>query len=129
MEFHVASLLARPVLGCPKLFAPNLLAEAPIVDEVRQMMLNTPLAGIVGTLKGMAVRPDSGPMLPKISVPVLIVTGDKDQIIPPDRAKAMAAALKTATLTMVEDAGHMPMLEQSQATTAAIRGFLGRDGG
>ena len=44
----------------PKLFAPNLPAEAPIIDQVRQMILNTPPAGIIGTLKGMAVRPDSG---------------------------------------------------------------------
>jgi 3-oxoadipate enol-lactonase len=108
----------------PKLFAPNLPAGAPIIDHVRQMILNTPSAGIVGTLKGMAGRADSGQLLPKLNIPVLILTGDKDQIIPPDKAKAMAAAIPTATLALVENAGHMPMLEQPQATTTAIRDFL-----
>ena len=112
----------------PKLFAPNLPAGAPIIDQVRQMILNTPPAGIIGTLKGMAVRPDSGPLLPNLNIPVLILTGDKDQIIPPDKAKAMAAAITTATLTMVENAGHMPMLEQPEATTTAIRSFLSEVG-
>ena len=109
----------------PKLFAPDLPAEAPIIELVRQLILNTQPTGIIGSLEGMAVRPDSGTLLPKISVPVLILAGAHDQIIAPDKAKAMAAAVKTATLTMVEHAGHMPMLEQPQATTTALCNFLG----
>jgi 3-oxoadipate enol-lactonase len=108
----------------PKLFAPNLSAAAPVIDQVRQMILNTSPAGIVGALKGMAGRIDSGPLLSNLHIPVLILTGDKDQIIPLETAKAMAATIPTATLTMVENAGHMPMLEQPQATTTALRKFL-----
>jgi pimeloyl-ACP methyl ester carboxylesterase len=107
----------------PKLFAPGVQAEA-IVQPVRQMMLNTPPAGIIGSLQGMATRPDCSALLTKISVPVLILAGDQDQIIPPEKAKAMAAAMKTATLIMVEHAGHMPMLEQPEATTTALYNFI-----
>jgi 3-oxoadipate enol-lactonase len=112
----------------PKLFAPHLPAGALIIEQVRQIILNTPCAGIVGSLKGMAARADSGPLLPKLNIPVLILTGDKDQIIPTEKAKAMAASIATATLTIVENAGHMPMLEQPDATTAAIRSFLSEVG-
>lgn len=112
----------------PKLFAPDLPAEAPIREQVRRMILNTPPAGIIGTLKGMAVRSDSGAMLAKLNLPVLILTGDKDQIIPPEKAKALASAISTATLTMVANAGHMPMLEQPEATTKALRDFLSEVG-
>ena len=45
-------------------------AAAPIIDQVRQIILSTPSAGIVGSLKGMASH-RLGPLLPKISVPVL----------------------------------------------------------
>ena len=107
-----------------KLFAPGLPTAAPILEPVRQLMLNTPRAGIIGSLQGMAARPDCGALLPKISVPVLILAGDQDQIIAPDKAKAMAAAMKTATLTMVEHAGHLPMLEQPEATTTALYNFI-----
>jgi pimeloyl-ACP methyl ester carboxylesterase len=55
---------------------------------------------------------------------VLLLTGDKDQIIPQDKAKAMAATIATATLTIVENGGHMPMLEQLQPTTTGIRNLL-----
>ena len=112
----------------PKLFAANLPADAPIVEPVRQLILNTQVAGIVGSLQGMAVRPDSSALLPNISVPVLILAGDQDQIIPPAKATAMAAALKTPTLTMVANAGHLPMLEQPEATLTAMRQFLNKLG-
>ena len=115
-------VLAEAML--PKLFASNPPPQASVIDQVRTLMLDTSSAGIVGSLKGMAVRPDVGPLLPKISVPVLIVSGDQDQIIIPDKAKAMAASMKTATLTMIEHCGHMPMLEQPEATTTALDSFL-----
>jgi 3-oxoadipate enol-lactonase len=92
--------------------------------RVAQMILNTPSASIIGTLKGMAVRPDSGPLLPNLSIPVLLLPGGKDQIIPPAKAKAMAAAIRTATLMTIANARHLPMLEQPEATTTAIRTFL-----
>jgi len=112
----------------PRLFAPDLPAEAPIVEPVRQLILKTRLAGTVGALQGMAVRPDSGALLPKIDIPVLILAGDQDQIIPPDKANALAAAIKTATLAIIENAGHMPMLEQPETTTIALDSFLSEVG-
>ena len=119
---HGSKVVAEAML--PKLFSPDLPAEAPIVAWASQLILRTQPAGIIGSLKGMAERPDSGALLSEISVPVLILAGNQDQIVAPDKAKAMAAATRTATLTMVDHAGHMPMLEQPQATTAAIRNFL-----
>ncbi len=108
----------------PRLFAPDLPSDEPIVEHVRTIILNTKPEGIIGALKGMAARPDSTDILPQIHVPVLIVTGDKDQIIPAKKADAMASAIPKATLATVEDAGHMAMLEQPRATTMAIRNFL-----
>jgi 3-oxoadipate enol-lactonase len=110
----------------PKLFAPKLPMEAPIAAQVRGLILNTSPLGIVGSLKGMAVRPDSGPLLPTVTIPVLVLAGDQDQIIPSSKAQALAAAMPRASLATVENAGHMPMLEQPEPTTNAIRAFLAR---
>jgi 3-oxoadipate enol-lactonase len=112
----------------PKLFASHLPDGAPIIEQVRQLILNTEPAGIIGTLKGMAARPDSRAQMLNIAIPLLLLTGDEDQIIPQDKAKAMAGSLGKATLAIVEKAGHMPMLEQPAATTAALRGFLSQVG-
>jgi 3-oxoadipate enol-lactonase len=108
----------------PKLFAPNLAGDAPCRGLVRQLILATQLNGIIGSLKGMALRPDSGPLLPTVSVPTLIVAGRQDQIIAPAKAEAMARLMPHATLAMIDNAGHMPMLEQFDATTSAMQDFL-----
>ncbi|HEY3967337.1 MAG TPA: alpha/beta hydrolase [Planctomycetaceae bacterium] len=108
----------------PKLFSPSLSTSDPMIDQVRQIMLKTPGAGIIGSLKGMAAREDSSTMLPQINVPALVVTGDQDQIIPLVKAEVTAAAIPRSTLAVIEDAGHMPMLERPEATTTAIRKFL-----
>jgi 3-oxoadipate enol-lactonase len=109
----------------PKLFAPGLDAGDPLIEQVRQIILATPRAGLVGSLKGMAVRHDSVAMLCRINVPALILTGDQDQLIPRAKSEAMDAAIPGATLTIVEKAGHLPMLERPKTTTTALREFLG----
>lgn len=108
----------------PKLFATSLADNDPLAEDVRQIILETPRAGIIGSLNGMAVRRNSEEMLPEINVPTLILAGDHDQIIPRAKAEVLAAILPHATLAVIPGAGHMLMLEQPEPTTAAIRGFL-----
>lgn len=108
----------------PKLFAPGFPKDDPIVEQVRNIILSTKPTGIIGALKGMAARPDSSQLLPGITVPVLLLTGDKDQLIPSQRSEIMAADIKIGSLVTVENAGHLPMMEQPHATTMAIRKFL-----
>lgn len=108
----------------PRLFAPTLAPDDPIIDQTRTIILGTPPRGVIGSLRGMAARPDSSELLAHISVPVLVLTGDADAIIPPVRAEEMAKRVPNVTLITVENAGHMPMLEQPQATALAMRTFL-----
>ncbi|MCS6872384.1 MAG: alpha/beta fold hydrolase [Anaerolineae bacterium] len=108
----------------PRLFAPNLNAEEPIQEQARAMMLSAPSTSLTSALRGMMYRPDSSDLLPQIDVPALILCGDSDPIVPPERAEQMARQMPNATLVVIENAAHMPMLEQPQATALAIRNFL-----
>jgi len=108
-----------------KLLAPGVAATDPIFGFVRQVILDTKAQGIQGTLQGMAVRPDVTPLLPTISVPVLVLSGDSDQVIPVAKAEDLAAAIPGARLVKITSAGHLPMLEQSEKTTQALGDFLG----
>ncbi len=108
----------------PELFAPGVEQDPEMVDDVGKMILGASPTGIVGILKGMALRPDSTPLLPEMTLPVLLLAGDKDQIISPTRSEAMSAVLPNATHIVIEDAGHMLMLEQPGATSEALRQFL-----
>ncbi len=107
-----------------RLFAPDLPTDSPILAQVRERMLNTQPTGIIGSLQGMALRPDSTELLRNATLPILLLAGGRDQIVPQERTKALAAMVPKAKLALMDQAGHMPMLEQPEATTTAIRQFL-----
>jgi pimeloyl-ACP methyl ester carboxylesterase len=72
----------------------------------------------------MAVRPDSTPLLSKIKVPTLVLTGADDTIIPPAEARKMASAIAGATVVEIPHASHLPNLERPSAFNDAVRSFL-----
>jgi len=110
----------------PRLFAPG--ADPRIVDVARQMILNTPRAAIIGTLQAMAARENTEAVLAKMKVPVLLLAGEHDQIIPLVKSQSLAAAVPGAKLVVIEKVGHMPMLEDPARTTAEIGEFLRTSG-
>ena len=77
-------------------------------------------AAYIGTLKAMAERVDSTPLLSAIKYPVVIVHGDADALIPIDRAREVKAALPEAHLVEIPGAGHMPMCEAADETAKAL---------
>src|SRR5262249_50382400 len=69
-------------------------------------------------------RPDSRPLLSAIHCPTLILCGRQDSLAPPTLHEEMALAITGAVLTLMEDGGHQPPLEQPEAVTAALRQWL-----
>ena len=63
-------------------------------------------------------------MLGDIAVPVLILHGADDQLIPVAEAEAMFKAIPNAELVIVPDAGHLPNLEQPDIFNDAVIDFL-----
>ncbi|MCC7353309.1 MAG: alpha/beta fold hydrolase [Anaerolineae bacterium] len=109
---------------------PNLLSprtrerRQALVARVQSMMARTKPVGIAGAQRGMALRPDSSPLLAGIDVPVLILVGEDDIITPPAEAEQMAAAIPGARLVKVPHAGHISTLENARAVNRALLSFL-----
>jgi pimeloyl-ACP methyl ester carboxylesterase len=76
------------------------------------------------TLIGMAIRPDSEPVLRTIDVPVLIVVGEEDAITNRGQAEMLARGIRGARLEAIAGAGHLPNLEQSEDFNHALNQFL-----
>jgi alpha-beta hydrolase superfamily lysophospholipase len=57
-------------------------------------------------------------------VPVAVLAGADDALIPPAVARALAAALPDAVLTVLPDAGHLSPLEVPDAVANALLGLL-----
>jgi pimeloyl-ACP methyl ester carboxylesterase len=62
-----------------------------------------------------------------IKVPVLAIAGEEDQIVDPQATSDWASAFPTSEVVMLEDAGHMPMLEKTGEFNARILAFLTGD--
>ena len=108
----------------PKFFDPGLSADSPIVKFVKHIMVVTSSIGIIASLKGIASRSDFTDQLAKIDVPVLILSGEMDQVIPVAKASEMAMKIPDSTLKIIPDSGHLPMIDNPEATTKAIDDFL-----
>lgn len=59
-----------------------------------------------------------------LSVPVLVLFGESDRVVTPAHGRAVAAAIPGAEFAVVPAAGHLPHLENPDATWASIDAFL-----
>jgi pimeloyl-ACP methyl ester carboxylesterase len=69
-------------------------------------------------------RPDSRPTLAWIKCPTLVLTGDEDNTIPNALSKEMADGIPGAKLVILAQCGHLPQVEQPQATSDALVEWL-----
>lgn len=60
----------------------------------------------------------------KITMPTLLIWGDKDRIIPLDVGEAYRDAIKGSQLIIYRDVGHLPMLEVPERSAEDVRLFL-----
>lgn len=109
----------------PKIVSPVTLSAKPdLVNTIRDIMIETSVQGVVGALNGMRDRPDSSPLLPHINIPVLIIHGADDQLIPIQEANSMSQQISNSRLITIPEAGHLPNLEQPEIYNKAIRDFI-----
>jgi pyruvate dehydrogenase E2 component (dihydrolipoamide acetyltransferase) len=62
--------------------------------------------------------------LGELEVPVLVVSGELDRVIPSTHAVAAAAALPTGWLEIMEGVGHVPQVEAAPAFAAIVNRWL-----
>ena len=109
----------------PKMFSLQNYKNRPeLIEQVREIMMNTSLEGITGDLMGMKERPDSSPFLSEIDKPTLILYGAGDQIVSMSEIENMRSEISGAKVRILPEAGHLLNLEDPEWFNAAIREFL-----
>lgn len=88
------------------------------------MLTRTPVEGYVGCCAAIAGA-DLTETTRALRLPVMAMAGDQDGSTPPDLVRA-TADLCGADFHLIADAGHIPCVEQPQATAALIADFLER---
>jgi 3-oxoadipate enol-lactonase len=109
----------------PRLLGASTREHNPGAEETVRLLIKRQSPGAIrDAIHRMMERPDSRPLLPTITHPVLVVVGEEDTLTPPSESEALVAALPNASLVRIAGAGHLSNLEQSQAFEASVEGFL-----
>lgn len=65
-----------------------------------------------------------GPRLGRLRMPVLLVWGEQDALLPPEHREAWKAALPNCREVVIGGCGHYPVYEQSSEVASIIKDFL-----
>ena len=129
-----ASLALRPVLGptgtfpivAPLLYASRTLRDEP--ERVREDLAMrardaTPIATAVGQVAAISGH-DTRRRLGALRMPVLIVHGEEDRLIPVSAAHQLKRLLPSARLVLIPDCGHVLTTDAEEQAAGAILEFL-----
>lgn len=108
----------------PPLFSEE--APGELLALVKNIIAAQPAGSIAAASLGMAARPDFTSELADITVPTLVITADKDTLIPPDATKPMAAGIPNARYEVIQHAGHLSNLQAATQFNALIKEHLDR---
>jgi len=107
---------------------PNYLADGPNQGAILDlcMAMATDLGPDVFLRQSQALmdRPDQTETLKTFAGPSLVLCGREDGLCPVERHQLMHDLLPNSTLNIIEEAGHLPTLEQPDHTTAALIRWL-----
>lgn len=103
-----------------KLLSPAGRANEGLVERLRRIILRQKPEALESDLAAMRDRPDSRDLLPRITVPTIVLTGEADVITPPAEGESMASAIPGARFVLIPGAGHMAPMERPGAVASAL---------
>jgi pimeloyl-ACP methyl ester carboxylesterase len=110
-----------------KMFCENTYKNRPdLVAKLRGIMEACPPNTIANACFAMRDRVDRTPDLPNLPMPVLVVLGEKDVIIPAEMGAKMAGVCRKGEFVLIKAAGHLAPMEEPTAVNEAIAAFAGR---
>lgn len=109
------------------LLYPELRERSPeLVEEAGSWLRATSPEALALELLALAEAEDLRPVLREIRQPCLALVGERDHNLPPERSREISEALPNGEFQMLPGVGHIPLLEDFEATCAAISAFLER---
>ncbi|WP_256761223.1 alpha/beta fold hydrolase [Cohnella sp. WQ 127256] len=110
----------------PKLFATEHHASKTLqLRKAKEIGYGTSMRGAIGCALGMRERPDHITVLERLPIPVLLLAGELDGVIPPE--KRFPIVKDNITAVTLDNVAHMGMMEDPQTFAASIGSFLKRN--
>ncbi len=100
-------------------------ASAAVREQMRASMAALRVESYRQALHAI-VTTDFRSVLPKITVPTLVIVGEEDIVTPPSASEFLAKNTPGAALVKIPGAGHLTNLEKPEVFHAALEPFLDR---
>jgi pimeloyl-ACP methyl ester carboxylesterase len=109
----------------PNLFSDFSKANHPsLVEKIIAQYDNFNPQNLVSYYEAMMARPDRSDTLKQFPKPVLFIIGENDQAVPLKQSLELCYLPKMAYITILENTGHMGMLESPDKTNLTLKTFL-----
>jgi 3-oxoadipate enol-lactonase len=116
---------ALPQEMVARLLAPETLSQhQEVAQRAVEISRRIDPRGAAAMLRGMAMRVASDDIAPDLDIPVLVVAGARDAVIPMEEARAVTRAFPKGRLAICERSGHLPMLEEPDRVSEALAELL-----
>jgi pimeloyl-ACP methyl ester carboxylesterase len=126
--FYAVGRVARPVR---RLWMRPFVADADDLTEVIVDDAGRSTPAAVSKTLSISRREISGGRLARqariIKIPLLVVAGEEDQIVDPQSVGVWAGGVDRAEICLIDECGHMPMVERVAEFNAQILAFLTGD--
>ncbi len=109
---------------------PDRLGDAPLITTIVDMFARKTAERFALQQHALLTRPDASPVLsglPSLQVPTLLLCGRQDTWASPAQHAAMQRLARSAQLSVIENSGHMVLMERPQETVQALLNFLTTD--
>jgi pimeloyl-ACP methyl ester carboxylesterase len=97
-----------------------------VVEFLERIIRATPVRVVSDFFVALADHDERAALDALGRVPVTVVTGERDRVVPPDQSDDLAAEIRGSELVRVPEAGHAILLERPEAVNDAITGLLAR---
>lgn len=98
--------------------------DSPSISEVSAIGNNTSADTLVAYTAAMRDRADRRKLLGEYIKPVLMIAGEKDEVIPLDTLMDQIIMLEKGRLSILSDTGHMGMLESTNRSVEIVTQFV-----
>ena len=105
-------------------FDPQNGRDTELVQTYLDMIVRAGAQQLIAQNRAVMARPDSRPLLPSISCPVLVACGASDLLTPPECSREMAELIPDARFELISECGHMLTLEQPSRVNALLLDWL-----
>jgi len=100
------------------------MASLPLTEEQAEMALKNRFAATKYGWQPRWFNPDLETWLHRVKVPVHLLWGDSDRLLPPAYAQRWRERLPDLRFSLIENCGHLPHVEKAELVSGKVKAFL-----